>query len=512
MTITTKIIAAFGILLALMIAILAYQVAMIYRLLTINNELSHLDVRAALVAVELLRLSDLVEENAQKYFLLKDPDYRARSMEFAEEFAVSLQEMPHFSHSAADQAEIDQLAVDWKKFQQVFAEQERIEPQKAFEEVPAALTESLKLLRAQCERVFDITQSAIAQGMETAARTSQRAEIVSWSAALAALAVAGLVSLFMVRSILDPLRQLTAGTKAIAAGRFNYRLDVSGKDEYAQLASDFNRMSERLDELDQMKKDFISHISHELRTPLASLQESINLLLSEIPGPLTDRQRRFLQLGVQSGKRLSGMLSNLLDLSRMEAGVMEYELITQDLTLLVRNVMEELESQVHEKQLQLRVEVPGAPLHAKCDADRVSQVLGNLVGNAIKFSPPGGEITVHLSWEPRWPAQLPKVYRELLPAADCAAGFAVLAVADSGPGISETEKEHIFEKFHQIKGAPRMAGQGAGLGLAISRTIVQAHHGAIWVESNPDGGSIFYVALPIGIDDGEVGRRVSSPV
>jgi two-component system sensor histidine kinase GlrK len=135
-----------------------------------------------------------------------------------------------------------------------------------------------------------------------------------------------LVSLLIVRSISKPLANLTEGTRAIADGKFFYRLDTTRKDEFAQLAQDFNKMTLRLNELDELKKDFVSHVSHELKAPLASMQETIQIMLEEIPGPLTEKQKRLLALNLQSGTRLTSMISNLLDHSTAEAGVMVYAL------------------------------------------------------------------------------------------------------------------------------------------------------------------------------------------
>ena len=168
-----------------------------------------------------------------------------------------------------------------------------------------------------------------------------------------ALAISILVSFLIYRSISNPLANLTEGTRAIAEGKFYYRLDTSRNDEFSQLARDFNTMTRRLNDLDELKKDFVSHVSHELKAPLASMRETLQLLLEQIPGPLTDKQKRMLELNLQSEHRLTAMISNLLDLSRIEAGVMEYEIKSQDVIPLVQNAIAEIEGQAGEKQIQM---------------------------------------------------------------------------------------------------------------------------------------------------------------
>ena len=145
-------------------------------------------------------------------------------------------------------------------------------------------------------------------------------------------------------------------------------------------------MSQRLGELDQMKKDFVSHVSHELKAPLASMRQTCHLLLEQIPGPINEQQRRLLRLSYNSGERLAAMVGDLLDVSRMEAGTMEYDVGRVDLLALARSVAEEFEVQSKEKKFEsgLRAPTGGA---VECDRDRLIQVIGNLFDNALKFSP-----------------------------------------------------------------------------------------------------------------------------
>ena len=348
--------------------------------------------------------------------------------------------------------------------------------------------------------------------VEASRKTGQTAVLVLWCATVIALAVSVLVSMLIIRSISKPLGHLTEGTRAIADGKFFYRLDTSRNDEFSQLAEDFNKMTSRLNELDELKKDFVSHVSHELKAPLASMRETIQLMLEQIPGPLTEKQKRLLELNLQSGTRLTSMISNLLDLSKIEAGVMEYELKSQDLVPLVRIAVTELEVQARERQIYVRLALPEEPLVVECDHDRIIQVILNLVGNAVKFSPRQAEVQVQVEKIERIPENIPEHWRRFFTGSDQNGYFGLVTVSDSGSGIPDSDKEKVFEKFHQVKQGRKIAGQGVGLGLSICRTIIQAHRGAIWVENNAGGGSRFMLLLRHGHDGKEVVPRASAPL
>jgi two-component system sensor histidine kinase GlrK len=408
-------------------------------------------------------------------------------------------------------AKVKRLTELWNSFRVDLGLLQRDLPQSGTP-LPESLQQYLNQLRIQTHSLYDSSLHSISTKVENSSKTAETAVLVLWSATFVALAISILVSLLIFRSISKPLAHLTEGTRAITEGKFFYRLDTSRNDEFSQLAKDFNSMTRRLNELDELKKDFVSHVSHEMKAPLASMRETIQLLLEEIPGPLTDKQRRLLELNLQSGMRLTSMISNLLDLSKTEAGVMEYELKSQDLLPLVRNAVAELEVQAHERQVQIHTALPEESLLVECDSDRIVQVIVNLVGNAVKFSPRASTVQVEVEAVQEAPESMPEHWRRLISGTNQSRCFGLVTVADAGPGIPDSDKERIFEKFHQVKQGKRTAGQGVGLGLAICRTIVQAHRGAIWVEDNPGGGSRFRLLLRPGDKGDGVVPRASQPI
>jgi two-component system sensor histidine kinase GlrK len=251
-------------------------------------------------------------------------------------------------------------------------------------------------------------------------------------------------------------------------------------------------MVTRLSELDQMKRDLLSNVSHELKGPLASMQETTGLLLEEIPGPLSDSQRRLLELTRKSAARLSGMISKLLDMARIDAGVLEYDLKAQPVEPVIQTALAELHVRAGERGVRLVFQPGQGPYVARLDADRFAQVAGNLIENAIKFSPPGGLVEAVL--EPAGPGLAhPASGRGGSPG-----GRRILiTIADRGPGVPEGQREKIFERFHQVPRTARRGEGGVGLGLAICREIVTAHGGDLWVEERPGGGSLFRILLPL---------------
>jgi two-component system, NtrC family, sensor histidine kinase GlrK len=261
------------------------------------------------------------------------------------------------------------------------------------------------------------------------------------------------------------------------------------------LKRDNRSMNKRFIEIDQMKRNFISHVSHELKAPLASMQETTHLLLEQIPGPLTDKQRRLLDLNLQSGKRLAQMIGNILDLSRLESGIVEYDMQPSDIADLIHSVVMELSPRAREKSLRILTDIQREPLIVECDPNRMVQLFTNLLENAIRFSKKGGIIGIHVRTLREFP-RMPQSAHARITGAKPSDGFALVKISDSGPGIEDAHKEAVFHRFHQVKHGKKSHGESLGLGLAISRAVVEAHQGTIWVEDNPTGGAVFFVLLP----------------
>lgn len=472
MKVSTRIITGYGVLILMTVAVLSYQVLLIQQLHAINHGLSEVNVGHALAGIDLKNDVALVKEWAQKYYVAGDRQYLAQFHDAGNDLESDLKKLRSPASSEPERQAIDRFAGSWQAVQATIS-REQVSSQT--HELSPPLQGQFDAMRMDSERVLDATQAAIKESAKRSAETAARAVRVFWYAAAAALLLGILISALMVWSIAPRLRELAGATRVVAAGQFDHRLPATGTDEFADLARDFNSMAHRLGALDQMKKDFVSHVSHDLKGPLASTRETVNLLMEEIPGPLNEKQRRLLGLCLKSSARLSAMIGNLLDVSRMEAGMMDYKIESRDLALLARNAAAEFEGLAHEKNIHLVVESSVPELWVDCDHGRITQVICNLLENAIKFSPQSGDVGLRI---------------------ESSGAHALLSVWDRGPGVPRASQARIFDRFHQVNPGKKIAGQGVGLGLAICWTIVKAHAGAIWVEDNPGGGSIFFVKLP----------------
>jgi len=468
------IIAGYVVLILLTVAILSYQVYMIQQLNDINGQLANANVSNVLTS-QLLKFHELmIEDNAVKYHGTRYADYLVQVKEYGVELEKDLQSLKKNATSESELQAIEQVSRTWSDVQETIAAEENLSKKSDNPEAAIRLNDQLRMLSNDSQFVVAEAQTAINNAGDRSSKMAKSASRVSTIAAGAALLLSVLVSVPIIWSITSRLRELGRATRMVAAGQFEHRMPATGKDEFANLAGDFNTMAQRLGELDQMKKDFVSHVSHDLKGPLASTRETVHILLEEIPGPLNEKQRRLLSLCLKSSERLSGMIGNLLDVSRMEAGMMDYKIESCDLIPLARNAASELEGLAREKNLELVVDSTVSEMRIDCDQGRITQVISNLIENAIKFSPVSSKAQVRI---------------------EAKGEYAILSVRDRGPGVPMLSRTRIFDRFHQVNPGKKIAGQGVGLGLAICRTIVEAHGGSIWVEDNPGGGSVFFMKI-----------------
>lgn len=246
--------------------------------------------------------------------------------------------------------------------------------------------------------------------------------------------------------------------------------------ELQQANKDLESANDRLKELDRMKSQFLSHCSHELRTPLTSIKGFTENLLHGMVGPLAERQHLYLTRISANANRLTRMIADLLDLSRIEAGTIRLSHQTVLLPKLLEDVVQELLPLTQSKSQQLTIEVTEEHPTVYGDADRLHQIMMNLIHNAHKFTPAHGAIRVNASSDPP--------------------GYVMLSISDTGPGISQEAQAHLFQPFYQAHRAQEIGTQGLGLGLSIVKQLVELHGGTITVESQVGEGATFRVRLP----------------
>ena len=306
---------------------------------------------------------------------------------------------------------------------------------------------------------------------------------------LLALGLAVVVAAVAARRFAAPIRRLTDASRAIAEGDYSRRVPENpsrtGAAELAELSRQFNAMAARLGESVEIirrdrdrSRDFLADVSHELRTPIAALR-TFNELLTEGASADPATMAEFLESSAQQIDRLDWLATNLLELSKLDSGLVLLDLRPDDLRACVESAVEQAQPAARRRGIDLRVELPGRPLRIRHDPQRIGQVVSNLVGNALKFTPRGGRVSVAV----RAPDGAPE-------------DGARIVVTDTGVGIDAAELPRIFDRFYRGSRANEARGSGSGLGLAIVKSIVDMHAGRVNVESHVGGGSTFTVTLP----------------
>ncbi|HEY2843790.1 MAG TPA: ATP-binding protein [Bryobacteraceae bacterium] len=253
----------------------------------------------------------------------------------------------------------------------------------------------------------------------------------------------------------------------------------AAQEEYTHKLAETNRelelRSREIKRADRLKSEFLASMSHELRTPLHTIIGFSELLGEEVPGPLNEKQKRFIQHIHKDSMHLLDLINDILDLSKIEAGRLELRPEPFDLFPVVDESIASVQGLADAKTLAIETVLDG-PIALYADRLRVKQILVNLLSNAVKFTPDNGRVRVEARME---------------------GGFAVIAVSDTGVGIPREEHEAIFDEFHQVGATAKGVREGTGLGLAITRRLIEAHGGSIRVESEPNGGSCFTCVIPL---------------
>lgn len=263
----------------------------------------------------------------------------------------------------------------------------------------------------------------------------------------------------------------------------------------ATLYQEIIETNKKLEKLEKLKSEFISIVSHELRTPLTSIKNSIDILLSGRCGEKTPSAEKFLTMAKQNVTRLSGIINDLLDISKIEAGKMDFHFKPVEIHTVIDYVKSALSELAKEKSLTIVTDEKTDLPEISADSQRLEQVLTNLLSNAIKFTPEGKKITIRsdlknseeLKYHPCFADDMKRLKGD----------YIVVSVEDEGIGIDENELLHVFDKFAQIENSLSRKVGGSGLGLPIAKQLLDAHKGAIWCESELNKGSKFYFALPV---------------
>jgi signal transduction histidine kinase len=315
------------------------------------------------------------------------------------------------------------------------------------------------------QSLFDNFRAAVADAMSVAV--------------LAATLVAVIASVFISRQVVAPVQDMMAASQRISDGHYDERVSVSGDvarqemDELGQLALRFNQMAARLERTESMRRQLIGDVTHELRTPLTTIKGSMEGLMD---GVLPANEETYTQI-YREADRLQRLVNDLQELSQVEAGA--YELQRQTITVknLVDATVARLQRQFEEKGVSITTQISGELPLVWVDPDRLGQVLLNLLGNALQYTPKGGEVVV---------------------TANQGQNEVRVAISDTGIGIPPEDLPHLFTRFYRVDKSRARSIGGSGIGLTIAKHLVEAHGGRIWVESLGLGkGSTFVFTIPL---------------
>ncbi|HKJ38231.1 MAG TPA: HAMP domain-containing sensor histidine kinase, partial [Anaerolineales bacterium] len=293
-------------------------------------------------------------------------------------------------------------------------------------------------------------------------------------AALTAILAALALSFLFSRSVVAPVLTMSRATQRIADGRYDERVQAIGEDELSQLATRFNQMAEKLDQIESMRRQLIGDVSHELRTPLTAIKGSMEGLMD---GVLPANDETFQQIHAEAD-RLNRLVDDLQELSRVEAHAYDLDFRSLDASSLVQTVAKRLAPQAQSKRISLDLDLTPDLPPILADEDRAIQILTNLTGNALQYTPEDGQVTISVT----------RINDEVQ-----------FSIHDTGIGIPPEHLSHIFDRFYRVdKSRSRQSGGGSGIGLTIARALVEAHDGRIWVESQGERkGSTFHFTLPV---------------
>jgi len=473
MRLASKIFLGFSLVIVVLAAVGVLSLRAVGRLVSLNREVASETLPALRLTAEVHDSMLALARLEARFTILRDPRYAAVWRERAVAVRADLARLRDLARTDDETRHLAAATAAFEQYRDaVVAEQERLAAAGARAPVgePAggALAERVEV---SLEALQNATHARVLRAQAEVARLENR----TWTGVVVALAAAvGLALLataVIALRITRSLRQLSAATSAVAAGSFREPIPAGGMDEVGVLARSFNAMAARLRQLDEMKEEFFATLSHELRSPLTSVREASHLLVDEVAGPLTPKQVRLVEIIQRSSDRLLRIVNQILDISRLRAGLLPLQHKPVDLERLVTRAAEELRPQAEEAKVTLERERVGVRFTISGDEDRLVQVVVNLLANAIRFTPAGGRV----------------VTRVVDAGEECE-----VQVEDTGLGIPAAELPHIFESYRQA----HLGKGGTGLGLSIVRGLVQAHGGRVTVESHEGKGSRFSVLLP----------------
>jgi len=416
----------------------------------------------------------------KKYLISQDEDFRKQFWQIRNRFQDELKDIEGRFAKEREKELFSEAIELYDRYVMLFADEaDRVAtatgpPSTYYTELSEA---TLDGITAKLNAIIELIHTEREEKILSSNRYGIRVWNMTVFTALLTVIVGTLISFFNTRKINRSILMLRNNSREIAKGNYVTIPAISGPPEIQELAEDFNRMSARLKEIDEMKIDFINHVSHELRTPLTAIKEASEMLLEGTYTRSPDRQLQLLTITKEECERLISSVNRILDFSRMEAKMIRYRFRECSLVPVLQRSVLKLAPIARKRGIQLELRpLPKLP-PVKIDEEMICHVLENLIGNALKYTTRNGRVTVQSTHQPK---------RRMV----------CVAVSDTGIGISGEYLHRIFDKFSRIETGDDTPA-GSGLGLTIAKHIIVDHRGEIWARSQPGEGSTFYFALPV---------------
>ncbi|HYS19359.1 MAG TPA: HAMP domain-containing sensor histidine kinase [Candidatus Binatia bacterium] len=407
--------------------------------------------------------------------VLGDPLYATAWTERAAQVADDLERLSEYAQSKWETMHLREASTAFDGYRRVVAQEQALLQLGDRARAARLIDVDARLLGERVQERLDALMAATHTRILAVQAEAARVEGRMWTAVLVALGAAVGLALLGAAVIAHRMTRsvdlLSSAAAEVAAGKFRGPIAIESRDEIGSLARSFNSMVGQLRRMEATRREFFATVSHELRSPLTSIRGAAELLREGVPGPLTDKQKRLTDIISVSSGRLLGLVNQILEMSRLHAGLVELDRQSLDLAELVDRAVEELHPRAAEAGVTLECERIGESFAYCGDQERLHQLVVNLGANAIRFTERGGRVVTRVI--------------------DAGPEFE-LQVEDTGVGIPADALPHIFDAFRQ---AHRERG-GTGLGLAIVRGVAEAHEGRVTVESREGKGSRFTVLLP----------------
>jgi two-component system sensor histidine kinase GlrK len=464
----------FGVTIILMMVGNAFMLNELYEISSTTKGIVGSDVQAIDLAKKLHNLLNDQEVYAHKYLISHDRTYitllRESGRQFDEQMTLLLRISPDssiFHHMERQHEQIIAMTDEGiqKRTPAAQAQNDRL---------IQMISERVDTIREALDERIQLSQNAIASSLKKADTITTSSTNMALLLTVGSLLAAILLAVIISRTITQPIGVLIRGTDRIARGSFE-QITVNSRDEIGSLASAINEMSRKLGQINEAKAELTHQILHELQTPLTAILGALHILQAERMGTINDDQRKMLGVVKENADKLRDFSHELLDIAKMEAGMIAYDFTTTDIRPYIEAVLSTAKTGAARKNIKITTQIDQLP-EINVDVQKLSVVLNNLMSNAIKYTQANGTVEVH---------------------AGPADGFVQVSVRDSGIGIPEQDLPRLFTKFYQASNASLSGSKGTGIGLALVKAFVEGHAGKVSVTSVLGKGSTFVVQLPL---------------